>query len=155
MPLSIISVCQKPPQWCVSACDEYLKKLQPFTKISYIDLPLSPYHKRNDTNNAKKDEAKSILSQINSETFLVTLDEHGKQFSSQQLSRQLNQWLVQESKITFLIGGPAGLDESCIQRANVLWSLSALTLPHRMAKIILLEQLYRAYSLLNNHPYHK
>lgn len=155
MAINILSVGQKPPPWCDTAINDYLKRLQQFSKITLSVLPISTHHKQNQHDIAKKEEAKSILAHCSSDAFLVTLDERGKSYTSPALATQLNKWLVNHHKLTFLIGGPAGLHQDCYTRANTLWSLSSLTLPHQFAKIVLLEQLYRAFSILNNHPYHR
>ncbi|MCS5707874.1 23S rRNA (pseudouridine(1915)-N(3))-methyltransferase RlmH [Candidatus Berkiella cookevillensis] len=155
MPLQIISVGQKPPRWCELALDECLKNLQHFSKVVLTDISISSNHKSNNIPAAKKEEADAILHHIPKDAYVIALDEKGKHFSSMLLAQQLNKWLVHHSKLTFIIGGPAGLHDSCYQRANALWSLSDLTFPHRFVKIILVEQLYRAYSILNNHPYHR
>lgn len=155
MPLSVISIGQKPPQWCIDAVNEYTQKLKHFTKIDCFDLPLSIYHKRKEPLRAKKEEGKAIQSTLPKDSHVVVLDENGKSFTSLALSEKINQWQLSFNRISFVIGGPAGLDKKCLEAADTIWSLSKLTLPHRMVKIILLEQLYRAYSILNNHPYHR
>jgi 23S rRNA (pseudouridine1915-N3)-methyltransferase len=85
----------------------------------------------------------------------VALDERGQQWSSTKLAEQLDRWRHETSDIAFMIGGADGLDGDCIGSAQCVWSLSALTLPHALVRIVLVEQLYRAWSILNGHPYHR
>ena len=87
--------------------------------------------------------------------FTVSLDENGSPWSSKDLSENLSKWMQSFPKVTFIIGGADGLDKKIIEDSNLVWSLSKLTLPHNLVKIILVEQLYRASTILNNHPYHR
>ncbi|HRE32868.1 MAG TPA: 23S rRNA (pseudouridine(1915)-N(3))-methyltransferase RlmH, partial [Candidatus Berkiella sp.] len=86
---------------------------------------------------------------------VIALDVQGQAFSTQTLATNIANWQQEGNRLVFLIGGPDGLSEACLKRANVKWSLSMLTFPHVLARVILLEQLYRATSLLANHPYHR
>ena len=96
-----------------------------------------------------------MLAAIPNHAHVVALDEHGEAWSSQDLAKLLNEWQQDYQDIALLIGGPEGLASECLQRAKQRWSLSAATLPHGLARVIVAEQLYRAWSLLNNHPYHR
>jgi len=86
---------------------------------------------------------------------VIALDVLGKSWSTEQLSGQLDQWLASGQDIVLLVGGPEGLSKACLQRADQKWSLSALTFPHPLVRVILAEQLFRAWSILSNHPYHR
>lgn len=155
MPLHIINVAQKAPHWCETLCSQYLKQIKAFTKISCHTIPISAYHKKNNIEKAKQAEALSISKAIPKDALVINLDEHGEHYTSVQLSKNLNLWQQQRRQIAFVIGGPAGLAPELLQKADVLWALSKLTLPHRLVQVLLLEQLYRAYAILNNHPYHR
>jgi len=96
-----------------------------------------------------------MLAAIAQGALVVALDEGGKAFSSIQLADQLAHWMLAYSKMALLVGGPEGLSVACRKRAQQCWSLSTLTLPHQLVRIVVVEQLYRAWSLLNNHPYHR
>ena len=96
-----------------------------------------------------------MLASIGAKDFVVALDIKGKSWSTEQLASTINQWQLQGQNISLLIGGPEGLSTACLQRANQRWSLSGLTLPHPLVRVVLVEQLYRAWSLFNIHPYHK
>lgn len=100
-------------------------------------------------------EGESILQKINASEQLVLLDERGKQFTSQQLANQLSDWQSDGRDLCLVIGGPDGVSGAVRKRSNFVWSLSQLTLPHGMARVLLAEQLYRAWSLQTGHPYHR
>jgi 23S rRNA (pseudouridine1915-N3)-methyltransferase len=86
---------------------------------------------------------------------LVTLDRNGKNWTTEQLASKFESWQLEFGKVQFLIGGPDGLSNDCLKAAQESWSLSNLTFPHFIVRILLAEQIYRAWSVLNNHPYHK
>lgn len=100
-------------------------------------------------------EGESILQRVNSNEQLVLLDERGKQFKSKRLASQLSDWQSDGRDVCLVIGGPDGVSDAVRKRSNVIWSLSQLTLPHGMARVLLAEQLYRAWSLQTGHPYHR
>ena len=100
-------------------------------------------------------EGELILGKLDTAEQVVLLDERGKQFSSQSLASRLTEWQSDARDLCLIIGGPAGVSESLRQRADIKWSLSELTLPHGLARVVLAEQLYRAWSLQTGHPYHR
>ena len=100
-------------------------------------------------------EAKSLLSAISDKSHVVALDNRGSALSTKALAGQLESWQGLGKPVVLLVGGPSGLHESCRQRADELWSLSPLTFPHPLVRVIVVEQLYRAFSILSNHPYHR
>jgi 23S rRNA (pseudouridine1915-N3)-methyltransferase len=100
-------------------------------------------------------EAEQLLARIKSNEHVVLLDEKGAQYSSASLATRLSEWQTDGRDLCFIIGGPDGVADTCRQRADTVWSLSNLTLPHGLARVLFLEQLYRAWSLQNGHPYHR
>jgi 23S rRNA (pseudouridine1915-N3)-methyltransferase len=86
---------------------------------------------------------------------VITLDVKGKPWSTEQLSQQLDSWMMSGRDVSLLVGGPEGLSPACLQRAEQSWSLSPLTFPHPLVRIVVAEQLFRAWSILTNHPYHR
>ncbi len=134
------------PAWVSEGFQAYQKRL---TKPWQLDLlELTPQKN-------KLEEAALILAKVDVHDFCVALDVLGKPLSTEALSQKLPAWQQAGKHITFLIGGHEGLDASCIKRANFSWSLSNLTFPHQLVKVMLAEQLYRAVSILNGHPYHR
>ena len=159
MTTKIITIGHKHPHWVITACEDFLVRLpktyQP--KIETLPLATRP-HASYDTKQAlvfKKLEADTILKKIHIDDWVIALHPTGKSHSTAEFSRLLSLWNQQYKTIVFLIGGPDGLCDSVLSRANEQLSLSSLTFPHTLAKIILVEQLYRAYTLLQNHPYHR
>lgn len=143
------------PAWAISACEEYFTRLQRFLKCHLLDIPSATRLKNVDANIYKEEEGHKLLQKIGPTDKVIALDVKGKAFSTPDLAKNIAAWQLEGSKLVFLIGGPDGLSDACLKRANVKWSLSQLTFPHTLARVILLEQLYRATSLLANHPYHR
>lgn len=155
MQCQIIAIGQKMPSWCEIACADYSKRLTRFLKHSFLEIPVAPRLKATPISDNKDEEGKKILQKIPSSHFVIALDEHGQGWSTSLLAKKIAAWQQQGRCLSFLIGGPDGLSSSCLERADVLWSLSDLTFPHPLVRVLLLEQLYRAMSLLANHPYHR
>lgn len=131
---------------------EYLKRLNKYCRLNYVAVPSS---KKSDVRDAcLKMEEEQILKNINSQDFVILLDEKGKQYSSRDFAHQINERLIRDSNITFIIGGAFGFSEKIYQRSNLMWSLSSLTFPHHMVRTIFLEQLYRAFTILRGEKYH-
>jgi 23S rRNA (pseudouridine1915-N3)-methyltransferase len=103
----------------------------------------------------KRREGERILNAIPEGSRVVALDVKGKQWSTEQLSEQMQGWMQDGRDVALMVGGPEGLSDACLQRAEQRWSLSALTLPHPMVRIVVAEQLYRAWSIIKGHPYHR
>ena len=152
MKIKIISVGNSPPKWAKDALIKYISRFDDNFKIELIEI--KPDKNLKSIEHKKLQEAKKILKYING-SFVVSLDENGSSCSSKKLSEKLSNWMQNFSKVTFIIGGADGLDRTITNNSNWIWSLSKLTLPHNLVKIILIEQLYRASTILNNHPYHR
>lgn len=155
MRLSIIAVGGKMPAWVDQACDEYRKRIGKDLRLQLIDLPLGRRGKGADIARAIAAESDAILNAIPSGDRVIALDVLGKPWSTGDLASKLQNWQMSGDNYSLLIGGPDGLSAECIQRASVKWSLSPLTLPHPLVRVVLIEQLYRAWSVNNNHPYHR
>jgi 23S rRNA (pseudouridine1915-N3)-methyltransferase len=155
MRLRIIAVGTKMPSWVTAGVSEYQKRLPREWKLEWLELPIGQLSKSQDINKAIRAEGESILSALGSKERVIALEVNGKAWSTEQLAEQVADWQMMGQDTTLLIGGPDGLSASCRERAETLWSLSPLTLPHPLVRILLMEQLYRAWSLINNHPYHK
>lgn len=148
MQCQVIAVGQKMPSWCRQACEEYAKRLTRFLTYSFIEVPTDPQGK-------KENEGRKILQKIPPHHIVIALDERGQSWSTVDFSKKMATWQQQSQALSFVIGGPNGLSAECLERANIKWSLSALTFPHPLVRVLLLEQFYRAMSLLANHPYHR
>lgn len=155
MIIELISVGKGLPDWINAGFNEYAKRLSHSIQIKLIELPLPKRSKNNSIEKLKTEEAKLILAQIPDKQFTIALDERGKLFNTQQLADNLSQWSELYQNISLIIGGPDGLDQKVRDRANLIWSLSPLTLPHGLVRVLTAEQLYRAHSLITGHPYHR
>ena len=155
MHIHLVAVGQKMPAWVDEACGEFLKRLPPELKISPILVPLIKRGKNPDIQRIIRDESRNILEIIPAGSFLVALDVQGKRISTEKLSTILDNWMQQGQDVALVIGGPDGLSDELLQQARLKISLSDLTFPHPLVRVVIVEQLYRAWSILSNHPYHR
>lgn len=155
MRIRLISVGSKMPAWVETAYTEYSRRLGSDVKLELMEIALNTRGKNADINRLQEKEAKQMLAAIGQNDLVVTLEIAGKAWSTEQLSTQMSHWMQSGRDVSLLVGGPEGLHASCLQRADQRWSLSPLTLPHPMVRVILAEQIYRGWSILHNHPYHK
>jgi 23S rRNA (pseudouridine1915-N3)-methyltransferase len=133
------------PEWVSAAYEDYTRRLRSSMRIDLEELPVGK---------SKADEEKRFLDRAGDD-YLVALDEHGKSLTTAQLAKWLSERIQEGRNLSFLIGGPDGLGAEILKKASWRWSLSALTFPHAMVRVLLAEQLYRAHSVLHNHPYHR
>lgn len=143
------------PDWVGLASDDFSKRLPAEIKINSILLPLIKRGKNSDIPRIVRDESRKLLAAVPKDSTLVVLDVLGKPITTMKLSSMLESWLQQGQDVSIVIGGPDGLSEELLSKASLKLSLSALTFPHPLVRVILLEQIYRAWSILNNHPYHR
>ncbi|MCX7189040.1 MAG: 23S rRNA (pseudouridine(1915)-N(3))-methyltransferase RlmH [Methylotenera sp.] len=154
MKLRIISVGHKMPNWVEAACIEYTKRMPREISVEIIDIKPEKRAAGNSTENIQLIEAKRILEAIGKD-YCIALDERGSEVTTLQLADKLKDWQLSGRDVALIIGGADGLHSTVKQKADWLWGLSKLTLPHAMVRVILTEQLYRAHSVINNHPYHR
>lgn len=155
MKIRILAVGQKMPAWVNEGVTTYLKRFPREYRLEIQEIPAGQRGKNADLAQAMKREAEAILARIDADEHVIALEVKGQAWSTQALADQFEHWHMQGQNLVFLIGGPEGLDASCRQRANQLWSLSNLTLPHPLVRVLLAEQLYRAWSITQGHPYHR
>lgn len=155
MQIDLICVGQKMPLWVETGFKEYAKRLPTNYRLNLVQIPLQKRTKNSDLARLQRIEGERMLAKVNSDSLVIALDECGQMWDSSKLSTKLDHWSQEHSTVALLVGGPEGLPLECQQRAIQQWSLSKLTLPHQLVKIIVAEQLYRAWSMLNNHPYHR
>lgn len=124
-------------------------------QINLIEIPLRSRTKNTNLKNLIQEEGKQILAKTPPDSLVVALDEHGKQWNNTELAKNFQHWQTIYKNLTIIIGGPDGLSKDVLKKAHYTWSLSPLTFPHQLVRIILIEQLHRTWSILNNHPYHK
>lgn len=155
MRFKMIAVGTKMPAWVETGFNEYAKRLPRDFSLEVVELPMGPRGKNAPIAKAIAKEGEMMLAAIPKGDKVIALDVLGKPWSTEKLADNLASWSMECSNYSLLIGGPDGLAPQCLARADAKWSMSALTLPHPLVRIVLAEQLYRAWTLLNNHPYHK
>lgn len=149
MPIRIIAVGKKHEAWVVDGIERYQERLKKPFGVEWVLLP----HSSLADNQARQEESERILSRLNDDT-VILLDERGDIWSSDKLSVRLSDDLNSSKSVTFIIGGAYGVDDSVRSRADYVWSLSNLVLPHQLVRLVLIEQLYRAQTIAAGHPYH-
>lgn len=155
MAITVIAAGQRMPAWVDQGVAEYSKRLQREPGFSLIEVPLAKRAKSQSLDRSLQKEADAMLAKIPAGDYVVALEVGGRVLSTETLARRLQTLQEEAQNLSLLIGGPDGLAQSCRERAGEQWSLSALTLPHPLVRILIAEQIYRAYSLLRGHPYHR
>lgn len=155
MHIRLIAVGDRQPSWVDCAIDDYVARLPRQWQFRLLTITTTKRQKSSPVDVAKKVEGDKVLARIRPSEHVVVLDERGKQFSSKELAGKLNEWQTAGQDLVFVIGGPDGVSDELSARANTRWSLSKLTLPHGLARIVFAEQIYRAWSLSTGHPYHR
>jgi 23S rRNA (pseudouridine1915-N3)-methyltransferase len=154
MKLRIISVGHKMPDWVEVACSEYMKRMPRELVLEIVSIKPDKRADGKNSEAVQEAEAKRILEAAGKD-FLIACDERGQQMTTLQLAEKLKFWQGLGRDVSLVIGGADGIHLSLKQRADWLWSLSQLTLPHAFVRVLLCEQLYRAYTVTQNHPYHR
>lgn len=152
MRLHILCVSKRPSDWVARASQEYLKRLTGQLDVSVTEV--APAALSNRALSLDK-EAGRLRRAMPRKAYTIALDERGSAWSTRELATRLDGWRGNHGDVVCMIGGAAGLAPSLIAEADCRWSLSALTLPHQLVRVILVEQIYRAWSVLNQHPYHR
>ncbi len=155
MRISIIAVGSKMPGWVDQAVQDYGVRMPRELKLQWREIPLARRGKDNNTEALCRREGEQILKAIPAGDQVIALDGRGASWSTEQLAKKLGDWQMSGDNYSLLIGGPDGLSPPCLARATQRWSLSNLTLPHPLVRVLLAEQLYRAWTITVNHPYHR
>jgi len=142
------------PAWVTAGFEEYAKRLSREAVISLVELKPDKRAAGKGGEQVREAEAARILDAVGKD-YLIALDEHGQEVTTLKLAGRFKTWLSGGRDVSLVIGGADGLHPNVLQTADWTWSLSPLTLPHGMVRVVLAEQLYRAWSVLNNHPYHR
>ncbi len=155
MKITLIAVGNKMPTWVESGVTEYLRRLPADFTVSVKEVPMTRRGKNIDIGKCVEKESRALLEQVSKDDYLVALDVRGKVFDTNSLADRIRRIRDQGRNISLLVGGPDGSSAELLQTVDERWSLSALTLPHPLVRVVMAEQLYRVWSLLNNHPYHR
>jgi len=155
MKIHLIAVGKKMPEWINTGYAEFSKRMPPELQINLIEITPSVRNKSTPVEKNIKEEGARIQTAIQANSRLIVLDKKGKNFSSVALSEKMESWLPMGQDISIVIGGADGIDPVIKQQADEKWSLSSFTLPHALVRVVVTEQLYRAWSILQGHPYHR
>jgi len=156
MKINLIAVGTKMPVWVEEAVSEYKKRLPRKFELIVSEIPLAKRSKANpDIARLCETEGKALLNAVSRNQYLVALDVKGKSFATEVIAGKVNKVMENGQDLALLVGGPDGLSRECLDAANEIWSLSALTLPHTIVRIVVAEQIYRVWSVLAGHPYHR
>ena len=154
MRLRVLAVGQKMPAWVEDGVAEYSRRMPKEYAVEWVDI--APAKRGNGSpQRYREKEGEVILSRLAETDHLVALDVSGSTISTEKISDRFDQWQMQGQHVSIVIGGPDGLDAAVLQRAAEQWSFGRITLPHPLVRIILAEQLYRAWSVQASHPYHR
>jgi 23S rRNA (pseudouridine1915-N3)-methyltransferase len=155
MRIELLALGTRMPAWVDAGVEDYVRRFAPEIRCELREIPLARRSGDANVTRAIADEGERLLAAVRKDAFVIALEIGGTAFSTEQLAHWLGQRMRDGRDLTFLIGGPDGLAPACVQRSELRWSLSALTLPHGLVRIVVVEQLYRALSLLRGHPYHR
>lgn len=155
MRLELIAVGERMPAWIREGYDEYAKRLPRECALILREIEPGARGKSQDPARAVAVEGERMLAALPKGARVVALDVKGAEHATEELAARLEVWLADGRDVALLVGGPDGLAPECLARADERWSLSRLTLPHPLVRVVLAEQIYRAWSILRNHPYHR
>lgn len=155
MNIHLIAVGEKMPRWVQDGYNDYAKRIPAECALRLIEVPAGKRGKNADVARIIRDESERMLAAIPKGAAVVALEVGGRSWSTEQLAQNLDGWMGGGRDLALLVGGPDGLGVAVRKAADQRWSLSPLTLPHPLVRVVLAEQLYRAWSILRNHPYHR
>jgi 23S rRNA (pseudouridine1915-N3)-methyltransferase len=155
MNIYLIAAGTRMPHWVQEGYMEYAKRLPKECGLKLVEIALRHRGKGADTRRIVRQEGERMLQAIPRGCRVVALEVNGSAWSTARLARELDRWMGEGRDVCLLVGGPEGLSDECLQRADESWSLSPLTLPHPLVRVVVAEQIYRAWSILRRRPYHR
>jgi 23S rRNA (pseudouridine1915-N3)-methyltransferase len=155
MEITLYAVGKKMPSWISQGFEQYCRRFPRDMAFNLVEIPPGKRTKNADITRILEKEGEQMLAAIGKGSRIVTLEVEGKAWTTAQLAVQLEKWQLDSRNVALLVGGPEGLAPACVAASEQRWSLSPLTLPHPMVRLVLAESLYRAWSINNNHPYHR
>ena len=155
MQIHLLAIGNRMPEWVTKGYQDYAKRLPRECELILREIPPGKRGKKADLERIKEEEGERMLAMIQRDDHVIALEVEGKAWRTETLAAEMARWLTLGQRITLLVGGPEGLADACKARAHQTWSLSPLTLPHPLVRILLAEQLYRAHTILSHHPYHR
>jgi len=155
MRIHIIAVGRRMPQWVTTAFDEYTRRMPRHCGIELTGIAAGHRGRNADLRRINREEGERLLAAIPSGARVIALERTGRPMTTDALARSMERWMQEGQDVALLIGGPEGLTRDCQQRADEVWSLSGMTMAHPVVRVVLAEQLYRAWSIIANLPYHR
>ncbi|SFD26212.1 23S rRNA (pseudouridine1915-N3)-methyltransferase [Thiohalospira halophila DSM 15071] len=156
MRIHLVAVGRRMPDWVETAVADYQRRLPRELPLHIHPVDAANRPKKNpDIQRLRRDEGQRLLAAVPKGARIIALDERGKGWDTPELARRLEGWREEGPDVALLVGGADGLDAACLEAAETRWSLSPLTLPHTLVRVVVAEQCYRAWSLLQGHPYHR
>lgn len=155
MRISILAVGTRMQSWVYDGVENYTRRLPRHIRVELEEIPGATRTPKGDPAPAIRREAEQLLRRARGADRIIALDQTGRQWTTEELAEQMRDWLARDPKVVLMIGGADGLGNICRQRADAIWSLSRLTLPHGLVRVVVAEQLYRAWTILEGHPYHR
>jgi len=155
MRISLLAVGTRLPAWTREGFDTYRKRMPQHIELELQEIATGVRSGKDDGRKARADESERILRRVEPGHLLIALDERGREWSTKELAGEMEKWLANWPRVALAVGGADGLHEDCRDRAQQVWSLSRLTLPHGLVRVMVAEQLYRAWTVLAGHPYHR
>ncbi|HET7922392.1 MAG TPA: 23S rRNA (pseudouridine(1915)-N(3))-methyltransferase RlmH [Gammaproteobacteria bacterium] len=155
MRIHLLAAGTRLPAWINRGFEDYAARMPPECRLLLKEIPLGAARRGGDAAKALIEEGERMSAAIPAQAQVIALTVDGQAFSTEQLATRFNRWLQDGRDLALLIGGPDGLAPACLARADNRWSLSPLTLPHALVRVVVAEQLYRAVSILKHHPYHR
>lgn len=155
MRIHLIAIGTRTPDWIAQGFEEYARRLPRHLELNLVEVPAITRHKTGDVERARSEEGRKLLGRVPENCRVLALTGAGTTVSTRRLAASVEDWMDGGRDVVMMIGGADGLSTECIDRADESWSLSALTFPHQLVRVILAEQLFRAWSIISNHPYHR
>lgn len=155
MQIHLLAVGTRMPDWVQAGFEEYAKRLPAHCQLVLREIPAGKRGKGADLDRLIREEGERLLTAVPKGAHVVALDRAGRELDTEQLADKLRKQLASGTDLALLVGGPEGLSEACLKAAHERWSLSKLTLAHPLVRVVVAEQLYRAWSIINNLPYHR
>ena len=155
MQIHLLAVGNRMPAWVEAGFNEYAKRLPRECRLQLVEIAPAKRGKHPDVERIRREEGERLLAAVPRDARTIALEVEGRAWSTEQLADRLRDWLQDGRDLALLVGGPDGLSAACRDRAELKWSLSPLTLPHPLVRVVLAEQLYRAWSIISGHPYHR
>ncbi|MFZ5756314.1 MAG: 23S rRNA (pseudouridine(1915)-N(3))-methyltransferase RlmH [Pseudomonadota bacterium] len=155
MKVRLIAVGERMPDWVDTACQEYARRLTGEIRLDVVEIPAGKRTKSSDLERIREQEGERMLAALAPGDRVIALEVGGKALSTEAMAAELAKTLPEGRNVSLLVGGPEGLAQCALAKARERWSLSALTLPHPLVRVLVAEQVYRCWSLLRGHPYHR